>query len=141
MSMSQQLFALFIISLPVASICRTVIFEEILREAHEWCVNRSKSCSHWYKRKFFYLFTCEYCFSHYVTLAMLFLTRFRLLYDDWRGYVMAFFSIVFVANVYLNLYSRMRLEISKDKAVTRKIEESNGTAIVSHEGKDAVLLK
>ena len=36
-------------------------------------------------RKFFYLFTCEYCFSHYVTVFFLILTRYRLLLDDWRG--------------------------------------------------------
>jgi hypothetical protein len=30
------------------------------------------------------LFTCEYCFSHYVTVFFLLITRYNLLYADWR---------------------------------------------------------
>jgi hypothetical protein len=29
-------------------------------------------------------FTCEYCFSHWVTLALMVMTGHRLLLDDWR---------------------------------------------------------
>ncbi len=94
---------------------RTVVFEEIFREPREWCSHRSKVCSSFLERKFFYLFTCEYCFSHYVTAAFLLITRFKLLYDDWRGYLIAFFSLVFVANAYLNLYSQVRVEIASEK--------------------------
>ena len=50
----------------------------------------------------FYIFTCEYCFSHYVTILFLLLTNFRLLYDDWRGYVVSGFSLVWVANHYMS---------------------------------------
>ena len=65
--------------------------------------------------KFFYLFTCEYCFSHYVTIGFLIMTRFRLWLDDWRGYVLAGFALVFIANVYMSLFGDLRLEIRQDR--------------------------
>ena len=57
----------------------------------------------WYERKFFYLFTCEYCFSHYVTIFFLIITRYTLLYDGWRGYLIAGFSLVWIANQYMSI--------------------------------------
>ena len=66
-------------------------------------------------RKFFYLFTCEYCFSHYVTIGMLILTRFTLVFADWRGYLIAGFSIVWIANLYMSLFGRLRLAITSER--------------------------
>src|SRR3954451_7335459 len=99
----QQLFWLLVLAIPIACIARTVVFEEVFREPREWCRHKSRTCPGLLRRKFFYLFKCEYCFSHWVTVAALVATRYRLRYDDWRGYVIAFFSLVFVANAYLNL--------------------------------------
>jgi hypothetical protein len=65
-------------------------------------------------RKFFYLFTCEYCFSHYVAAGFLVITRFTLLYDGWRGYMIAWFALVWVANVYMSAFNRLRLEIKHE---------------------------
>jgi hypothetical protein len=113
--MSVQLFWLFILAIPIATIARTVVFEEVFREARDWCKNKSESCRGLMARKFFYVFTCEYCFSHWVTLFFLALTRFKLLIDDWRGYLIAWFALVMVANVYLNLYARLRVEITSEK--------------------------
>ncbi|HEY1628718.1 MAG TPA: hypothetical protein VGF52_02600 [Tepidisphaeraceae bacterium] len=115
LSIGQQIFWLFILAIPIATIARTVVFEEVFREARDWCKNKSESCSSVWKRKFFYLFTCEYCFSHWVTLFFLVLTQFKLLINDWRGYIIAWFALVFVANIYLNLYSRLRVDISSEK--------------------------
>jgi len=84
-------------------------------EPREYCVNRSKTCRRLLERKFFYLFTCEYCFSHYVTVFFLIVTRFQLLLPGWRGYVIAFFALVFVANAYMNLYARLRVDITSEK--------------------------
>ena len=123
MSMPEQLFWLLILGIPIACIARTVVYEEIFREPREWCVNRSKTCRSLAQRKFFYLFTCDYCFSHYVTIAFLILTRFKLLIDDWRGYVISFFSMVLVANAFLNLYARLRVDITQAKAETDLIEK------------------
>ena len=109
------LIALLVLALPVASIAWTVTHEEIFREPHEWFVRQSKRRRKLWQRKFFYLFTCEYCFSHYVALAVLAVTRFTLLYDDWRGYLVSFFALVWVANVYMSAFGRLRLEIKHER--------------------------
>jgi hypothetical protein len=123
------LVALLVLALPVASIAWTVTHEEIFREPREWFVRRSQRSPTVWQRKFFYLFTCEYCFSHYVALALLVLTRFTLLYDDWRGYLVSFFALVWVANVYMGAFSRLRLEIKHERveieAVEAAIENGN----------------
>src|SRR5215217_8133136 len=110
-----QIFWLMILAIPIATIARTVVFEEIFREPREWCERQARDCDSLLKRKFFYLFTCEYCFSHYVTIFFLVITRYKLMYDDWRGYLIAFFSLVFVANAYMNFYSRLRIDITSEK--------------------------
>ena len=100
-----------------------VTHEEVFREPHDYCVQRSKSCGRWYQRKFFYLFTCEYCLSHYVTAAFLVITRFKLLFDDWRGYLLALFSLVWIANQYISIYNRLRLDIKSEKLESEIKEE------------------
>src|SRR6478672_11407485 len=110
-----QLLELFILAIPIACISWTVTHEEVFREPREYCVNRSKSCRRWYERKFFYLFTCEYCFSHYVTAAFLLITRFKLLFADWRGYLLSLFALVWIANQYISIYNRLRLDIKSEK--------------------------
>src|SRR2546421_4180977 len=119
-----QLFWLIILAIPIACISRTVVFEEIFREPREWCEHKSKTCASLMQRKFFYLFTCEYCFSHYVTIFFLWLTRFKLLLDDWRGYVLAFFALVFIANAYMNLYARLRVDITSEKKTIEHKEKA-----------------
>ena len=114
-SVTRQIFWLLMLAIPIACVARTVVFEEIFREPREYCEHCAKTSQSFWKRKFFYLFTCEYCFSHYVTIFFLFFTRFKLLINDWRGYVLAFFALVFVANAYLNLYSRLRVDITSEK--------------------------
>jgi hypothetical protein len=76
---------------------------------------RSEQARSIWLRKFFYLFTCEYCFSHWVTLAFLGITRYKLVYEDWRGYLIAGFSLVWVANMYMSLFGRLRLDIKREK--------------------------
>jgi hypothetical protein len=125
-SLSVQLFWLFVLAIPIATIARTVVYEEIFRELHNWCKDRSKNCSTLWQRKFFYMFTCEYCFSHWVTLFFLLLTGYKLLIDDWRGYLIAWFALVFVANIYLNLYARLRVDITSEKKQIEKIEKEIG---------------
>jgi hypothetical protein len=115
-SLQQQLIYLFVLAIPVACIAWTFTHEEVFREIHEYCVEKSKSCKTVLQRKFFYLFTCEYCFSHYVTALMLIITQYTLLYTNWRGYVIAGFSIVWIANVYMSLYVLIRMDIKKERA-------------------------
>lgn len=113
--MSSQILYLFILALPIASVAWTVTHEEIVREFHEFCVANSKTCRFIVVRKFFYLFTCEYCFSHYVTAAFLIVTRYKLLYPDWRGYLIAEFSLVWLANVYMAIFGRLRLDLRRER--------------------------
>jgi hypothetical protein len=119
-----QVLWLFILSSPVSCVAWTVTHEEIFREPREFCEKRSKTCRSLLERKFFYLFTCEYCFSHYVTAAFLVITRYKLLFDDWRGYLLSLFAVVFVANAYMSLYSRLRVVINVDRA-EMKVKEKH----------------
>jgi hypothetical protein len=122
-TIGQQLIGLFVIAVPIACVVRTVVFEEVFREPREWCQRKSKTCDKLLRRKFYYLFTCEYCFSHYITLFFVLFTGYKLLLNDWRGYVIGFFSLVLIANVYLNVYARLRLEIQKGKVEIKSIEK------------------
>ncbi|MEZ0266771.1 MAG: hypothetical protein ACAI43_18740, partial [Phycisphaerae bacterium] len=120
-----QIVWLFILAIPVACVAWTVTHEEVFREPREYCKRCSQDCRTIVARKFFYLFTCEYCFSHYVTGAFLLLTRYRLLMDDWRGYILSFFGLVFVANMYMSLYSRLRVDIRSEKAAANVKEHES----------------
>jgi hypothetical protein len=93
----------------------TVTHEELFREFHEFCLERSKKTRPLAAQKFFYLLTCEYCFSHYVAAGALALTGFRLLFDDWRGLLIAWLSLVWVANHFISLYGRLRLGIRSER--------------------------
>jgi hypothetical protein len=121
--MNQPIYWIFILALPVASIAWTVTKEEIFREPREYCVEKSHKSRSLLFRKIFYMLTCEYCFSHYVTLAILIMTRYTLIYADWRGYVIAGFSIVWIANVYMSLYNLIRIDLKKGKLIAQKEEE------------------
>jgi len=117
------IIALFILSIPVACIAWTVTHEEVFREPREFCLRKSQSCRRLIARKFFYLFTCEYCFTHYVALLMLVITRYTLLYPDWRGYVVAEFSLVWISNQYISIYNRLRLTIKNERVEIETKEE------------------
>lgn len=112
---AEQLLKLLILAIPVACIAWTVTHEEIFREPREFCIEKSQRCRKLYQRKFFYLFTCEYCFSHYVTLFFLLITGFNIFFDDWRGYLVAFFIIVMVANLYMSLFAYLRQSLKLEK--------------------------
>ena len=109
------LLVLLVLGMPVAAIAWTVTHEEILREPREFWMARSEHAGSMLTRKFFYMLTCEYCFSHWVALATLAITGFRLVYDDWRGYVVAGFALVWVANHYMSLFGRLRLGIKSER--------------------------
>lgn len=116
MSVGWQIVWLLVLALPVASVTWTVTREEVFREPRTYCKRRSESESRLWRRKFFYLFTCEYCFSHYVSAGFLLLTGYRLLLADWRGFVIAFFALPWIANVYIGIYGQLKLGVKKDRA-------------------------
>lgn len=126
MSIQQQLIWLFVLPLPISCITWTVTHEEIFVEPREFCIKHSKEAKQLLVRKFFYLLTCEFCFSHYVTAFLLIITGYQLLYDNWRGYLIAGFALVFIANIYMSLFALIRIDIKKEKIETELKEEEKG---------------
>jgi hypothetical protein len=120
-----SLLVLFVLAMPIASIAWTVTHEDIFREPREYCARMSREARSLFVRKVFYLFTCEYCFSHWVTLGVLVATEFRLVYDDWRGFLISGFSLVWVANHYMSLFGRLRLGIRSERIEVSLKEKIN----------------
>lgn len=123
MELHSQLVWLFTLAIPIACVAWTVTHEEVFREPREYCVRNSKERKTLLGRKFFYLFTCEYCFSHYITLFFIIITNYKLLLPDWRGYVIAGFALVFVANTYMSLFALLRQAIKKEKTEIEVMEK------------------
>ena len=128
MEIATQIFWLLILSLVVASISWTVTQEEIFSEWREKCEDKSKVCGHILQRKFFYIFTCEYCFSHWATILVLLFTGFQLLVADWRGYILAFFLLPWLANQWMSLYRRLRVGIKHENLLSEEIKENVDSA-------------
>ncbi|MGI4750490.1 MAG: hypothetical protein ACRYFB_07645 [Janthinobacterium lividum] len=116
--MGQSVLMLFLLAIPVACISWTVTHEEVFKEIRDFCIKNSHEQKTLAARKFFYLFTCEYCFSHYVTILMLIATHYQLLFEGWRGYIIAGFSLVWIANMYMSFYRLLRVDI--------KVEDNDG---------------
>ena len=121
--MTEHLLHLFILALPVATISWVVTHEELFSEPREWCKRKSESCNTFTQRKFFYLFTCEFCFSFYVSTAIALSTGFRLLYQGWMGYLVSILAMVWIANLYMSLYGRLRLDIKRERVEIDKKEK------------------
>lgn len=126
-TIGEQLFWLFILAIPIACVSWTVTHEEIFKEPRAYCVRKSVQGSYLVTRKFFYMLTCEYCFSHYVTIVFIALTNFRLLRPDWVGYLIAGFALVWMANTYMSLYAFLRIDLKKERIITG-IEENKQKA-------------
>ena len=123
MPIGLQIAWLLILAIPVACVSWTVTHEEILHELRAYCLRRSQRSRTFIARKCLFVFTCEYCFSHYVAIAFIALARLKLLLPDWRGYVISLFAVVFVANLYMSLFGRLRLEIRKEREEISELEE------------------
>ncbi|MDO5510211.1 MAG: hypothetical protein Q4F57_05910 [Weeksellaceae bacterium] len=121
--MVQEFIRLLLLAIPIACIAWTVTHEELFREPRKYCVKQSADENPWWRRKFFYIFTCEYCFSHYVTLLVLLLTGFQFLYTGFTGYFLAFFALVWIANVYMSIFYWLRQNLKQDK-IEAKIKEN-----------------
>jgi hypothetical protein len=113
-SLTHQLATLLLLAIPVACVAWTVTHEEVFREPREYCKRKSEHAPALPQRKFFYLFTCEYCFSHYVAALALWIFHFSMLFVGWRGYLVGWFSLVWMANVYMSLFNRLRLDIKHE---------------------------
>jgi len=134
-SLGTQTAWLFLLAIPVACASWTVTHEEVFREPREFCARRSEQAKSLVVRKVFYLFTCEYCFSHYVGLGALWLTEWRFLLPDWRGVLFAWFAVVWVANQYMSIYGRLRLGIRSERLEAEVLEEQLTDSTGAHEGR------
>lgn len=123
MSLGVQIVWLLLLALPIASIAWTITHEEIFREPREFCQRKSHECRRLVQRKFFYVFTCEYCLSHYVTIVFLAITRYHLLFEDWRGYLVGGFALVWIANIYMALFAHIRLDVKKERTEIKEVEK------------------
>ena len=123
MALALQVAWLLILGIPVACVAWTVTHEEVFRELRQYCQRECAQARGIFRRKFFYLFTCEYCFSHYVAAGTLAITRFKLLYSDWRGYAVSFFALVWIANQYMSIYNRLRLDIKHEQVEIKADEQ------------------
>ncbi len=121
--MGMQLLWLVILAIPIACISWTVTHEEVLSEPRDYALERSKHAPTLWERKFFYLFTCEYCFSHYVTAFFLGITGYKLLYQDWRGYLVSFFALVWIANIYMGIFGQVKLGVKKEREEIKSLEK------------------
>jgi len=130
MATGHQILLLFVFAIPVASVSWTFTHEELFRELREWLTARSQAARYIGSRKFYYILTCEFCLSHYVAIVTLLVTRFTMVFEDWRGYVLAGFSLVWIANLYMSLFGRLRLAITSERQdieVVEKMVKNNDT--------------
>ncbi len=74
-TLMQQAGFLLLLAIPIACMSWTVTHEEVFREPRDFCKQQCQRHTSLPKKKFFYLFTCEYCFSHYVTATVLFFSH------------------------------------------------------------------
>lgn len=110
-----QIMALFILGLVVAVVTWIPTHEELFREPREWMLEKSQGNRPWWSRKFFFMWTCEFCLSHYVALAVVLIMDLRLLVEDWRGIVVALFATAAVANVFMSAFAKLRVGLSTDR--------------------------
>jgi hypothetical protein len=139
-ALSTQIVWLFVLAAPVACVAWTVTHEEVFAEVHTWCLRQSQRRRHFLVRKFFYLFTCEYCFSHYMAAAAIAMSGYRLLVPGWAGALFAWLALVWVANVYMSLFVRLRLDIKRER-VEINVEEKEAQARETRETREIRALR
>ena len=122
MTLGPEIVWLFVMALPIACISWTVTQEEIFREPRQYAERQVQTSPYWWKRKFFYVLTCHYCFSHYVTAVFVGLTGYKLLAANWFGHVIGFFGLVWIANQYMSFYAWLRQLYKIHKLEAKEIE-------------------
>jgi hypothetical protein len=113
----------FVVAAAVAVVAWAVAKEEILREPREWCakVHRDRKAA-WLLCKLAYVPTCEFCTSFWLTLLSLAVFRYTMIWEDWRGCVLAQFFTWAVAVAYLALFQLVRVDIRTAQTEAKKNE-------------------
>ena len=132
MEFQSQIIKLFIIALPIACVSWTWTHEELFKEAREFLKKLANEKHSLLRQKFMYVLFCEYCFSIYVAAAFLLITNFKLLFTDWRGYLIAELALVWIANLYMNIHFALRIDIRKKGAEAKIEEKTLGNEIENH---------
>lgn len=125
MDLSTQVRDLFLLPLAIGCISWTVTHEEIFKEPRDFCVRKVQNAKKVFTRKFFYVFTCEYCFSHYITILFLFITQYHLIFSDWRGYLVGGFALVWISNFYMSIFGFIRVGMKKERIEANMIEKES----------------
>jgi len=58
-----------------------------------------------------------------VAVGVLVISRFKLLFPDWRGYLVSLFALVWIANQYMSIYNRLRLDIKHEQVEIKADEQ------------------
>jgi hypothetical protein len=67
---------------------------------------------------------------------MLIITRYTLLFPGWRGYLLAGFALVWIANIYMSIYAFIRIDIKKERIIAEVTEKKIESASQAHPKKD-----
>jgi hypothetical protein len=43
------------------------------------------------------------------------IVQYKLLFSDWRGYLISWLAVVWIANQYMSVYNRLRLDIKSER--------------------------
>jgi len=107
------------VGIPVACIAWTVTHEEVFREPRQYCQKNAPRHAR-YCGEILLLIHLRILLYHYVAAGVLIIARFKLLYVDWRGYLFAFFALVWIANQYMSIYNRLRLDIKHEQVEIKR---------------------
>ncbi len=58
-----------------------------------------------------------------MALGAVLLTGYRLLLPDWRGALIGYFALTAIANLYLSLYGRLRVDIKSERVQIAAVED------------------
>jgi len=123
MDLATQLLEAIILALPVACVAWTFTQEEVFKEVQDTLKGYQRDYAHsTWRRKLAYLPTCPYCASHYVAAVFLAMFQFKMVADDWRGYVVSLFAVVLVSNVYISVYHLLRVALRASRAYADRME-------------------
>jgi len=106
---------LVLLAIPAAFAAWTIVQEEIFRDFREWAKTHSNDHRFWV-RKLAYLPTCYYCTGTWTSAAFLLLNPVRFVSEGPQGYLIAWFTIAAVSQVYLTAFNMLRVALRWSQA-------------------------